>query len=119
LAEFYDNAFVTEGKVSSTVNGVELQKKVKAHVIDEVGSSTFMACGFELFKEVDSGLEQGVQTPAPPVSSSGLFIASIHQKHQRIEADFVALKELSTKRHEDLFSLFFATLNAKLTPPAP
>ena len=35
LVEFYDNASVTKDKVSSTVNGVELQKKVKAHVIDK------------------------------------------------------------------------------------
>ena len=75
LAEFYENASVTEGKVSSTVNGVELQKKVKAHVIDEVGSSTFMGCSFELIKKVDSGFEQGVQTPTSPVPSSGLSIA--------------------------------------------
>ena len=39
LAEFYDNASVTEGKVSSTVNGVELQKKVKAHVIDRYAAA--------------------------------------------------------------------------------
>jgi len=61
LAEFYDNISVTEGKVSSTVNGVEFQKKVKAHVIDEVGSSTLMRCSFELIKEVDFEFEQGVQ----------------------------------------------------------
>jgi len=28
--------------------GVELQKRVKAQVIDEVGSSTLMGCGFDL-----------------------------------------------------------------------
>ena len=105
LAEFCTNVSVTEGKASSTVNAVELQKKVKAHVIDEVGSSTLMGCGFELIKEDDSGFEQGVQTLAPPVPSSGLFIASLHQKQQRMEADIAELKELSAKRHEDLFSL--------------
>ena len=118
LAEFYDNVSVTEGKVSSTVNGIELQKKVKAHVIDEVGNSTFTGCGFELIKEVDFGFEQGVPTPAPPVPSSGLSIASLHQKQLRMEADLAKLKELSAKRHEDLISLLVA-LNAKLTPPAP
>jgi len=87
------------------VNGVELQEKEEAQVIDEVGSSTLIGCGFALFKEVDSGFEQGVQTPAPPVPSSGLSIASLHQNQQRMEADFAALKELSAKRHEDLFSL--------------
>ena len=118
LAEFYDNISVTEGNVSSTVNGVELQEKVEAQVIDEVGSSTLIGCGFELFKEVDFGFEQGVQIPTPPVPSSGLSIVSLHQNQQRMEADFAALKELSAKRHEDLFSLLVA-LNAKLTPPAP
>jgi len=88
------------------VNGVELQKKVKALVIDEVGSSTFMGCGFELIKEVDSGFEQGVQTPTRPVPCSGLFIASLHRKQQRMEANLAELKELSAKHHEDLFSLF-------------
>jgi len=58
LVEFYDNISVTKGKVSSTVNGVELRKKVKAHVIDKVGSSTFMGCAFALIKEVDSGFKQ-------------------------------------------------------------
>ena len=118
VTEFYDNASVTEGKVSRTVNVVELQKKVKAHVIDEVGSSTFMGCGFELIKEIDSRFEQGVQTPARPVRSSGLFVASLHQKQQRMEANLAELKELSAKHHEDLLSLLVA-LNAKLTPPAP
>jgi len=91
---------------------------VKAHVIDEVGSSAFMRCNFELIKEVDSGFEQDVQTPTPPVPSSRLFIASLHQKQQRMEADLAELKELSAKRHEDLLSPLVA-LNAKLTPSAP
>ena len=91
------------------MNGVELQKKVKAHVIDEVGSSTFMGCSFELIKKVDSGFEQGVQTPALPVPSSGLSIASLHQKQQRMEANLAELKELSVKRHEDLLSCLLYT----------
>ena len=97
---------------------VELQKKVEAQVINEVGSSTHMGCGFELIKEDAFGFEQGVQTPASPVPSSGLSIASLHQKQQRMEANLAELKELSAKRHKDLLSLL-ATLNAKLTPPAP
>jgi len=59
-----------------------------------------MGCDFELIKEEDSGFEQGVETPALLVPSSGLSIASLHQKQQRMEADFAALKELSAKRHE-------------------
>jgi len=46
---------------------VELQKKVDAQVIDEVGSSTTMDCDFDLIQEGDPSLEQGVQTPTPPV----------------------------------------------------
>jgi len=33
--------------------GVEFQRKVDAQVIDEVGSSTLMGCGFELIQEGD------------------------------------------------------------------
>jgi len=33
--------------------GVELKKRVDAQVIDEVGSSTIMGCGFALFKAGD------------------------------------------------------------------
>ena len=77
-----------------------------------------MGCDFELIKEEDSGFEQGVETPALLVPSSGLSIASLHQKQQRMDADLAKLKELSAKYHEDLLSLL-ATLNAKLTPPAP
>ena len=79
---------------------------MKAHVIDKVGSSTFMGCGFELIKEVDSGFEQHVQTPASPIPCSGLFITSLHQKQQRMKTDLAEMKELSAKRHDDLFSLF-------------
>ena len=37
--------------------GVELQKKVDAQVIDEVGSSTIMGCGFDLIREDDPNVE--------------------------------------------------------------
>jgi len=33
--------------------GVELQKKVEAQVIDEVGSSTIIGCGFDLIQKGD------------------------------------------------------------------
>jgi len=72
VPEFYANVSISEGVLSSTVNGIEIQKKVKAQVIDEVSSSTLMGCGFELIEEDDFGFEQGVQTLAPPVPSSGL-----------------------------------------------
>jgi len=37
--------------------GVELQRKVDAQVIDEVGSSTIMGCGFDLIQEGDPSPE--------------------------------------------------------------
>jgi len=43
--------------------GVELRKKVGAQVIDEVGSSTIMGCGFALLKPGDRRTDQGAQTP--------------------------------------------------------
>jgi len=55
--------------------GIELKKKVDAHVIDEVGSSTIMGCGFDLIRAGDSSDEQGMQpiprpTPSPPAVST-------------------------------------------------
>jgi len=47
--------------------GVELKKKVDAQVIDEIGSSTIMGCGFALIKAGERSEEQGVQTPSVPV----------------------------------------------------
>ena len=108
--------------------GVELQKKVDAQVIDEVGSSTLMGCGFELLQEEDPSDEQGLQTPAPPIlssSSSQPSVVVLQQEQQRLEAELTAVKgvlvdekELSTKRHEDLLAIL-ATLTAKLSllPP--
>jgi len=39
--------------------GVELRKRVDAQVIDEVGSSTIMGCGFILIKAGDRMTDQG------------------------------------------------------------
>jgi len=47
--------------------GIELQKKVDAQVIDEVGNSTIMGCAFDLIEEGDPSPEPGVQTPTPHV----------------------------------------------------
>ena len=57
--------------------GVEVQKKVEAQVIDEIGSSTLMGCGFNFVPDKDLGSEQGIQTPTPLVpsgSSNGLSV---------------------------------------------
>jgi len=67
--------------------GVELQNKVGAQVIDEIGSSTLMGCGFDLIQGAGTGSKQGRQTPPPPVSStlSELpTVATLHQEQQRI-----------------------------------
>ena len=66
---------------------VELQKKVDAPVIDGVGSSTIMGCGFDLIQEGDPSPEQGVQTPTPPVprrSSSQPPDSALPQEQQRL-----------------------------------
>jgi len=46
--------------------GVELKKRVDAQVIDEVGSSTIMGCGFAPIKAGDRTADQGAQTPSVP-----------------------------------------------------
>jgi len=50
--------------------GVELQKRVEAEVIDEIGSSTLLGGRFDFVHDEDPGSEQGMQTPTPPVPSS-------------------------------------------------
>ena len=49
--------------------GVGLQKKVGVQVIDEIGSSTLLGCGFHLVKGELPSSEQEPQTPILPVSS--------------------------------------------------
>jgi len=44
--------------------GVDLKKKVGVQMIDEIGSSTLMGCGFTLIEGPAS--EQGTRTPFPP-----------------------------------------------------
>jgi len=46
---------------------VELKRKVDAQVIDEIGSSTIIGCGFALIKAGDRHEAQGVPTPSVPV----------------------------------------------------
>jgi len=121
---------------------VELKKRVDAQVIDEVGSSTIMACGFALIKagdcRADQGAQtlsvpapdrseyQGVQTPPVPVPrptqrqpAAPTTVSSL----QRLQDDLTALqrafqeeKELNAKRHADLLVLLTA-LQPK--PPTP
>ena len=108
--------------------GVELQKKVDAQVIDEVGSSTIIGCGFDLIRAGDPSDEQGMQTPTPPVphpTSSQLPDPAPPQEQQHLQDEITTLngafqeeKELNAKHHEDLLALLTA-LQAKLSSPAP
>jgi len=108
--------------------GVELQKRVEAQVIDEIGSSTLMGCGFELVQGTVCEAEQGAQTPAPPVphgTANRPSMEGLQQEQQHLQSELAAVKgalteekELSAKRHNNLPALL-AALNAKLSPPTP
>ena len=105
---------------------VELRKKVDAQVIDEVGSSTIIGCGFDLIRAGDPSDEQGVQTPIPPVprlSPSQPTASAPPSAQQLLQDKITALKgalqeekELNAKCHEDLLALLTAL---QATPPAP
>ena len=107
--------------------GVELRNKVGAQVVDEIGSSTLMGCGFELIQGMGTGSKQEQQTP-PPVSSTPSelpIVADLHQEQQRLQGELSTVKEvletqeaLNVKCHEDILTML-AALNAKLSPPAP
>ena len=122
--------------------GVELRKKVDAQVIDEVGSSTIMGCGFVLIKAGDRRADQGAQTPnvptpdcsedqgiqTPPVpvprpTQRQPAASTTVSSPQRLQDELTALqsafqkeKELNAKRHAELLALLTA-LQPK--PPAP
>jgi len=121
--------------------GVELKKRVDAQVIDEIGSTTIMGCGFVLIKEGDRRIDQeeqspaipapvrsedqGVQTPRAPVPHPtprppvAQTTASTPQRLQdeitALQAAFQEEKELNAKRHADLLALLTAL---QLKPPA-
>jgi len=122
--------------------GVELRNKVDAQVIDEVGSSTLMGCGFVLIKAGDRRADQGAQTPSVPApdrgEDQGVQTPSVPVPHptqhqpaaampasdqQQLQADLTALqrafqeeKEQNAKCRADLLALLTA-LQPK--PPAP
>jgi len=117
--------------------GVELQKKVDAQVINEVGSSTIMGCGFDLIRAGVPNDEQRVQIatlPVPRPSPSQPATSAPPQEQQHLQDEITALKgvfqeekELNAKCHEDLLALLTA-LQAKLSrlllrspsaPPVP
>jgi len=58
--------------------GVDLKKKVGVQMIDEIGSSTLMGCGFTLVEGPAS--EQGTRIPFPPIpvsSSNGPSVEAL------------------------------------------
>jgi len=60
-----------------------------------VGIITIMGCNFELIQEGDPSLEQGVQTPTPPVphrSSSQPPDLALLQEQQRLQDEITAMK---------------------------
>ena len=87
-------------------------------MIDEVGSSTIMGCGFDLIRAGDPSDEQGVQTPIPPVPRpfpSQPAASAPPSAQQLLQDEITALKdalqeekELNAKRHEDLLALLTA-----------
>ena len=98
--------------------GVELKKKVDTQVIDEIGSSTIMGCGFALIKAGDRNGDQGVQTPPVPVprptqrQPAALTTVSSPQQLQDeitvLQSALQVEKELNAKRHADLLALLTA-----------
>jgi len=106
--------------------GVELKKKVDAQVIDKIGSSTIMGCGFALIKVGDRSEDQGVQTPSLPVprpTPSQPAASPSPSEQQLLQDEITALKgafqeekELNVKRHTNLLALL-TSLQSK--PPAP
>ena len=127
--------------------GVELKKRVDAQVIDEIGSSTIMGCGFVLIKAGDrrpdqkepspavpepvrSG-DQGVQTPSVPAPApTPVLRPSLPQSatpttasDQGLRADLSALQQ-ELKEEKELNAKRHADLLALLQalqpkPPAP
>jgi len=64
-------------------------------VIDEIGSSTLMECGFNLVQDEAPGFEQGIQTPTPPVpsgSSSGPSFTALQQEQHRLQVKLTTVK---------------------------
>jgi len=75
--------------------GVELKKKVDAQVIDEIGSSTIMGCGFALIKAGDRSEDQSVQTPRVPVpcpTPSQPAALTSTSSQQQLQDEITALK---------------------------
>jgi len=92
--------------------------KVGVQVIDKIGSSTLMGCGFDLVKGELPGTKQGPQTPIPPVpsgSSNRTSFEALQQEQHRLQSELTEVKgalaeekELHAKCHKDLLALLAA-----------
>jgi len=108
--------------------GISLQKKVGVQMIDEIGSSTLMECGFKLVKGDHAVSEQGPRIPFSPVpdsSSSEPFVDHLlldqtwlKTELAKVKAALAEEKDLNAKCHEDLLHAISA-LTAKLPTPPP
>ena len=111
------------GVVHKHLVGVALRKKVDAPVIDEIGSSTIMGCGFVLIKAGDRRPEQEEQSPTAPAPvhrrdqgvPSAAFDQDLRDDLSALQRELNEEKELNAKRHAALLALFQA-LQPK--PPA-
>ena len=68
--------------------GMVLQKKMGIQMVDEIGSSTLMACGFTLVKGEQTATEQGPRAPFPPIpgtSSSEPSVEALLQDQSRLK----------------------------------
>jgi len=83
--------------------GVELKKKVDAQVIDEIGSSIIMGCGFALIKAGDRSEDQGVPTPSVPVprpTPSQPTASTSTSSQQQLQDEIIALKGAPQEEQE-------------------
>jgi len=95
--------------------GVKLKKKVDAQVIDEIGTSSIMGCGFALIKAGDRSEDQDVQTPSvlvPRPTPSQPAASASPSTQQQLQDEIIALqsalqeeKDLNAKHHTDLLAL--------------
>ena len=75
--------------------GISLQKKVRVQMIDEIGSSTLMGCGFKLVKGDQAASEQGPRTPFLPVpgsSSSEPFVDHLLLDQNRLKTELTEVR---------------------------
>ena len=87
-------------------------------MIDEIGSSTIMGCGFALFKAGDHSEDQRVHTPSvpaprptpsqPAASTSTSSQQQLHDEITALKSALQADQELNAKRHADLLALLTA-----------